>query len=348
MCDIKGFSYNELFLLAVQKPVMAQIELTKNCNQSCFFCFRSCRPGRKYEDEPLVKWKRAINKLVDLGVEEINFSGGEIFLFTDIDGLCAHAKKRGIKKIVINTNGVADLKKNKLSNIDLLVFSIHGLGAGHDNITGLPGSFDSVSQSLRQAVKKGIAIGINTVVSKNNINNLSDIKNHFDIFPLAFHSFNYNISDVSSAESADFKKYLSFLKTVRPERLKLRHGMQNIFINDRFFFLAPIPLPHCAAGKYKMVVDYKGDVYPCRYFQTKKFLCGNIFRDNAKKIWKDGKGFNFFRKQITENVLPEKCVSCFKKNKCRGGCLAWRKYDKNLKIYGEDTRCAAGDAYIRG
>jgi len=176
--------------------------------------------------------------------------------------------------------------------------------------------------------------------------------NYFKDLDLNFHAFNLYIDCENFSKKVQeykkiFPKYLKFLKTVPKEKRKLRHGMHNIFIKDKDFFHSTIPLPHCAAGKYKLVVDYKGDIYPCRYFQTKKYLCGNAIEDDLAEIWKNGKGFKYFRDIILKNELPLQCQSCFKKDKCRGGCLAWRIYNKELECYEKDIRCEFGNAYIR-
>jgi radical SAM protein with 4Fe4S-binding SPASM domain len=112
------------------------------------------------------------------------------------------------------------------------------------------------------------------------------------------------------------------------------------------YYNRPIPLPSCAGGKYKIVIDFKGDVYPCRYFQTKKFFCGNIFKEKLERIWRNGKGFKFFRNIILYDILPPECRVCYKRSVCFGGCLIWRIYNKKQGCYEKDIRCKLGAAYI--
>lgn len=351
MSFLNGFTYNELFLLAVKRPIMAQLEITRNCNQSCFFCFRSCNPKARFNDLSLDKWQGVVKKIVALGVRELNFSGGEIFLFSGVDRLFSYAKKAGIKRIIVNTNGFADLKKFDLSAVDQLVFSVHGLKKVHEETVDLKGSFGRLVDSMDYALSKKIAVGINTVVTPQNINSLRKIYDYFSDKKLVFHAFNLQIDRQGLAGSkktygAFLKDYIKFLKTIPRNRRKLRHGLQNIAINDLNYFSAAVPLPHCAAGKYKLVVDYKGDIYPCRYFQSKEYKCGNIFKDVLVKVWEKGKGFNFFRKFVLKGKMPVSCKGCLKRSKCLGGCLAWRIYNPKFKEYGKDIRCEFGDAYL--
>lgn len=53
MEEINGFSYKELFSLAIEKPVMAQLEVTRNCNQHCSFCFRRSNLRKRFPEKSL-------------------------------------------------------------------------------------------------------------------------------------------------------------------------------------------------------------------------------------------------------------------------------------------------------
>lgn len=346
------FSYQELFLLSIQKPIMAQIELTKNCNQKCYFCFRSCNPSRKYKNKDLGSWGNAIDKLVAIGVREINFSGGEVLLYKNFSELLKYAKLRGITKIIVNTNGQVDLKNELLENIEELVFSVHSLSKDHDKITGIIGSFEKTCEIIEKVIKSSSKVAINTVVTLDNYLNLEEIYRFFQKYPLLFHSFSLSIDRKNLAKKLTAYQemipvYLDFLKKLPIEKIKLRHGMQNIIINDKDYYRQSyVPLPHCAGGKYKLVIDYKGDIYPCRYFQTNDYYCGNIFTDDLKKVWRFGKGFKFFRDIILKEQLPSVCTTCLKRKKCVGGCLSWRIFNNSLNLYEKDIRCQLGNSFV--
>ena len=86
------------------------------------------------------------------------------------------------------------------------------------------------------------------------------------------------------------------------------------------------------------------------FFQTQEYLCGNVFSQNLKEIWENGKGFNTFRQYFLDNKLPDRCVSCKKVNNCFSGCRAWTKsyLDGDIKIKSEgDVRCELINAYTR-
>ncbi len=345
---ISDFSYQELFNLAIQKPILAQLEITQNCNQECSFCFKDCSYKKIYKDLSVTTWKKIIKQLADFGISNLNFTGGEVFLCKNFLNLVSYSKKQGIKNIVVNTNGTITLIGKDLSSIDSLVFSVHGLKKEHDTIVGRKGSFDNLVNNLKIAKTKA---AINVVVTPENINCLDNILKYFKKYPLQFFSFNLagNINGETKITKSFFVKYSSFLKRLEKvvgDKVLLRHGMQNIATNDKNFFDAKIPLPHCAAGKYKLVINYQGDIFPCSFFQNKDFYCGNILIDDLFTIWHHGKGFSFFREQyLKSSNLPIKCRTCFKRHKCGGGCFVWRSLNKNTKKYDKDIRCDFGNAY---
>lgn len=353
MKNIYGFNYNELFLLSIERPVVAQIEITKNCNQDCSFCFRHCDSKTKFIDKSVNDWQKAIDKLIALGIEEINFTGGEPFLFKEVSALFKYAKLKYIKNISVNTSGSINLTRDSLRNVDEIVFSIHGINDAHDKVTGISGSFKKAARNIRYAVKQGKEVGINIIVTSENIYLLDKIYNFFKNFNVSFYYFklvvdNRNIRRHRVKMAKVIPLYLKFLKKIvdKGQIFKTKITIPTFIIN-KIFSTAKIPLPECAGGKYRLVIDYRGDVYPCRYFQTKNYFCGNIFIDDLKKVWLNGGGFKKFRKIILEKKYPKECSNCLRKNVCLGGCLAWRIYNNKLKQYGRDIRCKFRNAYFR-
>ncbi len=141
-----GFTKKELQKLMMSKPYFAQIELTRNCNFSCIFCFENCSNRKKYIDNSYEKWKEVIDKLYKIGVKYLHFSGGENFLHKDFIKILKYAKEKGFN-ILINTNGSFDITK-AAEYADDFVFSVHGLNEVHNKIVGVPKSFEKVEKNI--------------------------------------------------------------------------------------------------------------------------------------------------------------------------------------------------------
>ncbi|MGB9706885.1 MAG: radical SAM/SPASM domain-containing protein [Microgenomates group bacterium] len=350
----KLFSKKDFKELAIEKPVLAQIELTRNCNQFCKFCFRRLKGG-KYSEVKVEKWNNLIPKLFKLGISKINLSGGEILLYKDLLSFLQFSKKANFQ-ITLNTNGTYSLKPY-LRYLDEIVFSIHGLGSLHDEIVGLAGAFNLIEKHLSEIIRSKKAILINVVVIKKNFPFLKEIYDYFSKkYPLVkSYSFQIGIRPFGSLDNntflsldkKTFRDYVRFLKMIPEKKLIYRHGLGPLISKESYSDPQYLYLPACAAGKYKFLITYNGDVYPCNFFTSKDYYCGNVFRDDLKEIWKNGKGFRPFREMFLKEKVPQKCNFCEKKGFCFGGCRAWTKsyFVKGFTLE-RDKRCDYRDSHI--
>ena len=65
---IHGFTKEELIHLIWSRPNFAQVELTRNCNFKCKFCFENCDVANQYEDKPPEMWKEVLDALKELAI----------------------------------------------------------------------------------------------------------------------------------------------------------------------------------------------------------------------------------------------------------------------------------------
>ena len=351
-----GFCKSEIQHLMISKPYFAQIELTRNCNFACKFCFENCDYKKKYADEKLDVWKKTIDKLYQIGVKYLHFSGGENFLYKDFKELIKYCHEKNFK-ILINTNGSFSID-DIIDYVDDFVFSVHGLNEVHDEIVNSKNAFLLVSENIEKAYKKNKNVVINTVLIKENFNNFQEIYYYFkDKFPNIKYAptlaipcktgtdFDSSILDINSDV---VNKFNSVIHEIGEENIIYKHGFYGLQESVRN--ISEFNMPVCAAGKSKMIIKYNGNVYPCNFFQTEDYLCGNIFKDDINEIWNNGKGFNEFRKALFEENIPDKCINCRKKTNCFSGCKAWTKSYINgkMKLLCErDVRCEIMDAFVR-
>lgn len=85
-------------------PHGAMIELTNSCNFNCIHCYgKFGNINRKYM--PFQNFKNIINQLVDVNVESIELSGGEITTHPRLYEMTNYLIEKGISKIGLITNG---------------------------------------------------------------------------------------------------------------------------------------------------------------------------------------------------------------------------------------------------
>jgi radical SAM protein with 4Fe4S-binding SPASM domain len=351
------FSREDLYGLAWGKPVLAQIEISGNCNQHCLHCFRGHREPVVVQDLPFSSWQLMLNKLFRLGVRRLDFTGSESFLHPELARILEWTKGKGFENR-INTNGTIDVEP-VLKFADEIIFSVHGLGSIHNKIVGNRGAFGLVENNIFRTSKSDTRVSINMSLFKSNYHQMLNVYRHFDS-RYNLHSFSPTIP-VSSRYGNSFGKqslamnralvadYLSKLGKINRDKLVLKHGFHSIFINDQRHYRGEnFPLPNCAAGKYKLIVDHDGSVYPCNFFRGEEFFCGNLLHNDEADVWKNGRGFKKFRSLVLDERLPGKCNSCLKKAKCFSGCRAWAEHYRKGGFYeNRDSRCAIGSAFIR-
>ncbi len=258
----------------------------------------------------------------------------------------------------MTTNGTFSCAK-VAKDVDQIIFSIHGLAETHEAITQKPGSFLLARRHIVEASTM-TSVSINMVLIKRNFHELNDVFAYFSQrcelstfyspIPIKSNSgFDYSEDSLEVTEEL-LEEYRAKLSMIPPPKLGLKHGYQNIYLNDPTCYTsATIPLANCAAGKYKIVIDYDADVYACNFFRSPEFLCGNILSGDAKEIWHTGKGFNHFRRLSLNESFPDKCNNCIKRFKCAGGCLAWTEGYRNENYENvNDFRCEIGHAFVGG
>ena len=307
-------------------------------------------------DLNLQQWQSIIAKLYNLGVRRLDFTGRESFMYSDFIALAAWCKQKGFE-VRVNTNGTFDVS-NALKFVDEIIFSIHGLGATHDWITKNKGAFELIENNIKRTIESGVKASINMSLLKSNYGQLNEVYTYFSSrYDISKFAPTFPIASLFGSEFADeelvlsrelVSDYMLRLKIIPRDRLVLKHGFHSIFISDqRHYHDNGLLLPNCAAGKHKLIVESDGRVFPCNFFKSEEYFCGNILTDDEFEIWKFGAGFNRFRELVLQEKIPGECTHCLKKNRCYSGCRAWSlTYKEGGFENAKDKRCDLGSAFI--
>lgn len=172
----------------------ATIFITGKCNSNCVMCPTSDNERKKdgFDDNQL-------EKMIDMlpsDTPHIVVTGGEPTLRTDIFFRTMEqiAEKFPNTEVLLLTNGrsFASLKMverllEHCPQILTIAIPIHGADAQtHDSITRAPGSFAQTCLGLSHLLKRKVGIEIRVVVSKLNVEHLSEIANLIAVkFPTA-------------------------------------------------------------------------------------------------------------------------------------------------------------------
>lgn len=159
--------------------------ITTKCNQNCKYCHRFLGINDlTYEEN-----KKILNNLIEDGVNNITWTGGEALLYPNLKELLKIAQENGIKNKLI-TNGMV-LAQNEnmreiLDYLDSLTLSLDTINDDTNEELGRGRNhFEEVKTILNYVKNKNLKVNINTVVSKKNINEMQQLGEFLK---------NYNIS----------------------------------------------------------------------------------------------------------------------------------------------------------
>ncbi len=148
------FSYKFARLLhyRASPPETVNIFPTDRCNLKCSMCFEKFRHPRK--EINISQWRSIIDQLTRFA-PRIHLSGGEPLLYPEIEELLIYINKRNLF-LVVTTNGtfLKKLASVITETVNQINISIDGPQKLHDQIRGIPGTFDLIIEGVRKINEK--------------------------------------------------------------------------------------------------------------------------------------------------------------------------------------------------
>ncbi len=141
----------------------------RRCNQACTFCLE-----RSDAEDPSAtgahEIARRLREAAASGAEEICLTGGEPSLRRDLPLLVAGARKLGVKRVVLETNGalIDRERANALARAGLDKARVHlsGWGSSLDAVTRDPGGFEASSAGVLALLEAGIEVEIVSAITR--------------------------------------------------------------------------------------------------------------------------------------------------------------------------------------
>jgi len=279
-------------------PANITVSVTNQCNSKC----KMCNIWRLYRDNPGMKSKElslgefdSIFENLGRPVTWFNISGGEPYLNPHLVDICKSMYENCNPRLfTIPTNGLlTNLVEPKTKDVldacrdstVIVNLSLDGVGSVHDEIRGVQGNFDRVLDTFGRlkalkAEYPNLKVGVNSVVSKFNINRLLGVyefvkhelnpdEHIFEIAELRSELFNWNeditpdvVSYQDSIQNLHRKVKEDSLNKPSISRIiqAFRLEYYNLTLQELKLKKQIIP---CYAGFASCHISPYGDVWPC-------------------------------------------------------------------------------------
>lgn len=196
-------------------PVIAGHKLLYRCNLECKMC-----PFWRREDEELLRLPdeiRMMDALARAGVSFLGFEGGEPLLRQDLPEILEAAHERFHTSLV--TNGwLLEQRLSELApHVDLLFVSLDGIGKRHDELRGIPRSFERAVQGMR-ASRTEVPTVISHTVTRDNLDHaerIVELAKQLEVGLTVQVAYDYRTADPMSPERAALRPVIERLRDLR-------------------------------------------------------------------------------------------------------------------------------------
>lgn len=311
------------------RPLWVGLKITPLCNMRCRHCWVGSGGVSRSTGELL----RVIDRLKEMQVLHVTFSGGEPFLREDVFELVASVKRNRMC-VEIFTNGSLITRETVDRLDEILDRSVDTIQISWDAATSATYSaqrgvdaFGPVVNAVRMLKRRGFNVRLNFTATSLNVSEL------FSAYELA----NHLGADVFSCSLVyGLGGGLSLVEAVEPlEFISQVHGCiehQSVF-GTRLRAFIPVACLSMLAGttgsqpercvfrNWEILthwfINSSGDVYPNVTLEQPELGYGNIFDDDISRLLS---GFNRIAPALSDRNLEDtKCASCTLVELCRGG-----------------------------
>ncbi len=154
----------------IRSPFTAGFELTAKCNLNCVHCY--AKPGRTHQDMTTEEFKRIFDTLVNRGLLDSYFTGGEIFTRSDFEEIYIHAKSRGVLISLLSNITLLTQHHIDLFNeypVEVISTTMYGYTEeAYERVTGVKGSYKKFMTALELLERSGIKYELKYVAMEQN------------------------------------------------------------------------------------------------------------------------------------------------------------------------------------
>jgi pyrroloquinoline quinone biosynthesis protein E len=307
-------------------PLGMLAELTHRCPLGCPYCSNPLQMDKREDELDTGTWARVFHEAADLGIMQVQLSGGEPASRSDLTEITKAAREADLYTNLITSGiGMTERRLNELANagVDHVQISIQDSEPkSADRIAGYDGAYARKRALAEWVVDLKIPLTANIVIHRANIGRIDELVS----LALDMGASRVEIAHVQYYGWA-LKNRAALMPTreqveaaaarVEPMRKEL-HGriIIDAVVPD---YYARFPKP-CVGGwgRRSLNVTPSGRVLPCHAAESIPGLEFWSVKDHSlREIWENNPAFNAFR---GTGFLPETCQTCDRRDIDFGGC----------------------------
>lgn len=324
VCPIHGLELERIdpFSVPLMAPYRMDLALTYRCNNDCPHCYVARPSG--YPEMSTADWKAVLDRVWEVGIPHVCFTGGEATVHPDLVELVGYAEDKGLVTGLL-TNGrrlsdaayVGALVAAGLDHVQITLES-HDEEV-HDSMVASPGAWRETVAGVRNAVAAGLYTTTNTTLTHENVPTIEETVAFIaslGVPTFACNSLIYAGRGATVGTGFREGELIPVLERVR--ETAARYGLRLVWYTPtQYCALSPLQLElgvkACTAALYNMCVEPDGAVIPCQsYYEP----LGYILRDPWEAIWNHDLAVALRERRY----VPEKCHDCPELPLCGGGC----------------------------
>ncbi|MCE1178280.1 MAG: TIGR04053 family radical SAM/SPASM domain-containing protein [Micrococcales bacterium] len=225
-------------------PFVVIWETTQACDLACKHCRASAQPNRDPLELSTEEAKSMMTRIREFGPVIFVFSGGDALKREDIVELVRHGSDLGMRMAITPATTPLCTKDKMIELRDAglirLAVSLDGSNPEiHDTFRQVEGSFEHGLRILREAQEIGLSTQVNTVVRKNNLDDMDDMCELMTTLGIVFWEVFFLVP----------------MGRAKPEDVASAEGFEEVF--DKLYELsktAPFDIKATAAPQYSRVV----------------------------------------------------------------------------------------------
>jgi radical SAM protein with 4Fe4S-binding SPASM domain len=303
-------------------PYRMDLAVTYRCNNDCAHCYNARE--RNFPELDTNQWKLVLDKLWNLGVPHIIFTGGEATLRNDLPELIHHAEANGqITGLNTNARRLSDMSYvNQLvaAGLDHVQITVESCDEQiHDEMMCAKGAFKQTIQGLKNALASKLYVMTNTTMLRTNVHKIPDTLDflaEIGVPTIGLNALIYSGHGLTVGTGLH-ENELQPILDMAAGKTSARGQKLIWYTPTQYCNFDPtqsnLGVKGCTAALYSMCIESNGDVLPCQSYYTP---LGNFLTDSWDSIWNHKLATQLRERQN----LPFKCETCSLVAECGGGC----------------------------